>query len=318
MPLRILFFGTPRFAVPTLEALLGSAHAVVGVVTQPDRRRGRGQRVTPEAIKRAALEHGLPIFQPDRLKDETFIAALEAGRPDVGVVAAYGRLIPDRLLSLPRLGMINVHASLLPRWRGAAPVQRAILAGDSRTGVTIMRVVRQLDAGPIMASVATPIQLSETSAELEFRLAALGAGLLRETLDRMADGTATEEAQDGSLVTHAARLDRRDSEIDWARPARAVHDHIRGLHPWPYAATLFDGRRLILRRSEVSRDDDTGRPPGTVVSATGTLDVATRPGAIRIVELQTPGRAPVPVAAFLRGHRIATGAHFGPSSVAPP
>ena len=312
MALRILFFGTPRFAVSTLEALVCSPHPVVGVVTQPDRRRGRGQKITIEAVKRAALAHNLPVFQPARLKDDALGAQLEALRSDVGVVAAYGRLLPDPLLAVPRLGMINVHASLLPRWRGAAPIQRAILAGDRDTGATIMRVVSELDAGPIMASVSTPIQPSETSSELERRLSVLGAELLVKTVDLMATGSSVETAQDDSLATYAARLERTDSQVDWARPAWVVRDHIRGLHPWPYAAGVLDGHRLTLLRAEVSREDDTGRPPGTVIAADDTLEVATRPGAIRVLELRAAGRAALPAAAFLRGRHLAAGDHFDP------
>ena len=251
MALRVVFFGTPAFAVPSLARLIASGHEVVAVVTQPDRPRGRGRPVVPEAVKRAALEARLPVLQPERLRDPEWLATLASVRPDLGVVAAYGRILPQALLDLPRLGMINVHASLLPRWRGAAPVHRAILAGDERTGVTIMRVVLALDAGPMLARVETPIAPDETSAELESRLSGMGAGLLMETIDRLASGPVAEIAQDETAVTYASRLERRDSAIDWRRPARAVHDQIRGLHPWPLAGAILNGRRVSLLRSEV-------------------------------------------------------------------
>jgi methionyl-tRNA formyltransferase len=313
MPLRTVFFGTPQFAVPTLRALLASSHPVVGVITQPDRRRGRGQKLTPGAVKRVALEHDRRLFQPEGLKDAALASALEDLAPDLGVVAAYGRLIPDRLLTLPRLGIVNVHASLLPRWRGAAPVHRAILAGDPQTGVTIMRVVRQLDAGPVLASAASPIGPTETSGAVEERLAELGAGLLVETVDRLASGRCPETPQDESLVTYAPRLERHESQIDWARPAGVIHDQIRGLHPWPHAAALFVGRRVIFLRSAVVPVDDAAAPPGTVVAVTDDgIDVAAAPGVVRILELQVAGRAAVTAAAFLRGHATSVGDRFEP------
>src|SRR4029453_5286238 len=203
MGLRVLFFGTPAFAVPTLERLIASSHTVAGVITQPDRPRGRGQRVQPEAVKRSAVAHDLPVIQPERLKDESLLHELRALDADLGVVAAYGRILPAALLALPRLGLINVHASLLPRWRGAAPVHRAILAGDRTTGVTIMRVVQALDAGPMLARVETPIEPEDTSAGLEARLATAGADLLVEVVDRLGAGSGGQNEQD-SVARHSA------------------------------------------------------------------------------------------------------------------
>src|SRR5262245_15638024 len=263
MGLRVLFFGTPAFAVPTLERLIASSHTVAGVVTQPDRPRGRGQRVQPEAVKRSAVAHNLPVIQPERLKDESLLDNLRALDADLGVVAAYGRILPSALLALPRLGLINVHASLLPRWRGAAPVHRAILAGDRTTGVTIMRVVQALDAGPMLARVETPIEVEETSATLETRLASMGADPLVAVVDRMAAGSVTEIDQDAAAVTYASRLTREDSPVDWTRSARAIHDHIRGLHPWPLASTTLKGQRFVLRRSRLT--EPASGPPGTIV-----------------------------------------------------
>src|SRR5438046_1146996 len=251
MTLRVLFFGTPGFAVPTLTALAHSAHRVVGVVCQPDRPRGRGQTIRPEAVKRAALELGLPILQPERLKDPALLDSLAALQPDLGVVAAYGKLLPQTLLDLPRLGFVNVHASLLPRWRGAAPIHRAILAGDDRTGVTIMRVVLALDAGPMLARVDTSIDPDERSVDLEPRLASLGASLLRDTVDRISRGPVDEAPQDGSQATYASRLERSESATNWAQPAHVIHNRIRGLQPWPLASTSLAGRRLLLLRSRV-------------------------------------------------------------------
>ena len=320
MPLRILFFGTPAFAVPTLEAILQSAHPVVGVVTQPDRPRGRGQKIRAAAVKETAIRHHLPVVQPERLKPDEVRAMLAAFGADIGVVAAYGKILPASILALPPMGLVNVHASLLPRWRGAAPVHRAILAGDTVTGVTIMRVVQALDAGAMLDCAETPIDPDETSAELETRLATLGAALLRRTLDRL-DGArqgiaapVEEIAQDETLVTYAERLTRRDSAIDWARPAVAVHDQIRGLHPWPLAAAVLHGRRLIIRRSRVvGGSRESLAAPGTIIAVErDALHVATAPGALAVVEVQLEGKAPVDVRTFLNGTRVSPGDLFAP------
>ena len=317
MPLRTIFFGTPAFAVPSLEAILDAGHVVAGVVTQPDRPRGRGQKTSPGAVKTAALAHGLLVLQPERLKGETVPAELAALKADIGVVAAYGKILPAAILDLPPMGLINVHASLLPRWRGAAPVHRAILAGDTVTGVTIMRVVQALDAGPMLDRTETTIDPDETSAELEMRLARLGADRLRITLDRLdaarrglADPV-PEVMQDDTAVTYAARLERRESRIDWARPAVVVHNQIRGLHPWPLAAAMLHGRRVLLRRARVVDAEPRERPPGTVVAVDrDSLQVATCPGAVALLEVQLEGRAPVDVRAFLNGTRVAVGDQF--------
>jgi methionyl-tRNA formyltransferase len=316
MARRVVFFGTPAFAVPALSAVFESPDQVVAVVTQPDRPRGRGQKVRPEAVKILAEARGLEILQPDRLSDDAFLSRLGALKPDLAVVAAYGRILPNRLLEMPRLGFLNIHASLLPRWRGAAPVHRAILAGDHVTGVTIMRVVPALDAGPMLASSSVDIGLEETSAELEARLAALGADLLLSTLRRMTDGPVVETPQDERLVTYAPRLSRRESPIDWARPAAAVHDQIRGLQPWPLAAALLAGRRVMFHRSQVVSDIAEAGEPGSIaeIEAEGFV-VATRPGAVRILELQAEGRQPLRSAEFIRGSRLRTGLRFEPLPV---
>jgi methionyl-tRNA formyltransferase len=317
MGLRVVFFGTPAFAVPSLERLFASPHDVVAVVTQPDRPRDRGQRLRPSAIKAAAGGRA-PVFHPARLADPGWLDELRAGRPDLGVVAAYGRILPQPLLDLPRLGMINVHASLLPRWRGAAPVHRAILAGDRETGITIMRVVLALDAGPMLARRATPIDPDETSADLEARLAGMGAVLLGDTIDRLAAGPVPETPQDERLATYAPRLDRAESAIDWQRPARAVHDQIRGLQPWPLAAARLQGRRVLLRRSQVADETSRGAAPGVIERIDrDAIVVATSPGAIRITELQVEGRPPMGAREFLHGRPIAAGERFEPLAVGP-
>jgi len=312
MSLRVIFFGTPSFAVPSLRSLLDSPHAVVAVVTQPDRPRGRGHRVQPEAVKRLAVERGLRISEPERLKDPEWLAEIRALEPDIAVVAAYGRMLPQALLDIPRLGFINVHASLLPRWRGAAPVHRAIVAGDTVTGVTIMRVVLALDAGPMIASQATPIGRDETSVEVEARLATIGAALAQDVVTHMEQRDAVAlQPQDEAQATYAAKLERADGRFDWSTPATAIHNRIRGLHPWPLAATRLHDRRLLLIRSIVEREETIDAEPGTIVAARRDgLLVAAGLGVVRIVELQPEGRRPMPVGDFLNGTSVREGDRF--------
>jgi methionyl-tRNA formyltransferase len=306
-PLRIVFFGTPAFALATLDALLASRHHVVGVVTRPDRPRGRGQKVVDSPVKARAVETRLQLLQPTALKDPSFTRALTALAPDLGVVAAYGRLLPDSSLAVPRLGLINVHASLLPKYRGAAPVHRAVIAGERETGVTIMRVVKALDAGPMIRSATRPIGPEETSAEIERDLARLGARLLVSVLDDVAAGTAKETPQDETAATYAPPLRKDEGAVAWSLAAPAIHNMIRGLHPWPHAFTHVDGRRLVLLRSAVPGLPAAG-PPGVVMASRGdVLRVATGAGAIDLIEIQPEGRRPMTVRDFLAGHRIATG-----------
>jgi methionyl-tRNA formyltransferase len=309
--LRVVFFGTPAFAVPTLDALLRSRHTVAGVVTQPDRPRGRGQKVSDAPIKHRAAEARLPILQPARLKDAAFLPALAALDADLGVVAAYGKILTDEVLATPRLGMINVHASLLPRYRGAAPVHRAILDGERETGVTIMRVVKALDAGPMLATVRRPIGPDETSDEVERALAQLGADLLVSTVEALAGGGVEEIPQDDTRTTYAHRLTKEDGIVDWTQPAVRLHNLVRGLHPWPHAYTFLEGRRFILlNATPVLEPADV--PPGMVVSASGDdLRIATGDGTLRILEIQAEGKRPVSPREFLAGHRLSPGDRFG-------
>ncbi len=320
--LRVVFFGTPRFAVPTLGALIESRHTVCGVVTQPDRPRGRGQKVSNAPVKRLALERRLPILQPERLRDPHVAETLRNWQPDLGVVAAYGKLIPEDLLAVPRLGMINVHASLLPRLRGAAPVHRAIIDGDVQTGVTIMRVEKNLDAGGMFARVRRPIGPDETSDVVERDLAEIGAALLIEVVEAMAAGAAVEEPQDYMFATYAPRLTRDDGLLDWSLPASFVHNRVRGLFPWPHAHTFLDGRRLILLRtrvvpcpteSSIETRELAAAVPGTVLAVDGSgIQVATgHGGRIEILELQPEGRRPMLVRDFLAGHSVAPGTMLG-------
>ena len=309
--LRIAYFGTPAFAVPTLEALLASRHEVIAVVTQPDRPRGRGQRVTDAPVKTVARARGLPVLQPERAKDPEFLAAMAALAPDLGVVAAYGKILPQALLDIPRLGLLNVHASLLPAWRGAAPVHRAVMAGETVTGVTIMRVVLALDAGPLLSSRARPIGPDETSWEVAADLARLGAGLLASAVDDLAAGRVTETPQDDDRATYAPRLTRDDGAVDWTRPAADLHNQVRALHPWPHAFTFLDGARYLLHRTAIAPGPAPGEP-GEVVHASGDALVVAAGGAtaLRVVEIQAEGKRVLPAREFLVGRRIAPGVRF--------
>lgn len=312
--LRLVFFGTPDFAVPTLQAMLDSRHAVAGVVTQPDRPRGRGQQVVASPVKQRAVTAGLPVLQPDRLKDEGFLQAFSAWEADLGVVAAYGRILPAAVLAAPRLGLINVHASLLPRHRGAAPVHRAVIAGDATTGVSIMRVVQALDAGPVFATVSRRIGPDDTSAQVERDLAMLGAGLAVEVIDALADGRAVSEPQDEAGVTYAHRLEKAEGALDWARPAAEIHNRVRGLQPWPMAWTFLHGRRVIVVQSRlVPEAVETDAAPGTVLHVTRDgLRVRTAGGAIDLVVVQPEGRRPMSARDYAAGHRLTPGDVFAP------
>jgi methionyl-tRNA formyltransferase len=310
--LRVMFFGTPHFAVPTLDALLASEHPVVGVVTQPDRPRGRGHKETDAPVKARSREAGLPVLQPSSLKDPDAVQALSALHADIGVVAAYGKILTDAVLAIAPRGMINVHASLLPKYRGAAPVHRSVMAGEAVTGVTIMRVVKALDAGAMLATVERRIGPDDTSDAVERDLATLGAQLLVATLDRLARGPVEEVPQDDSQAAYAHRLTRDDGVVDWSRPARALHNQIRGLHPWPHAFSHVDGQRLILLRSTWSADP-TDAAPGTILVAHGDeLRVATGDGSLFVTELQAEGRRPSRTREFLAGRRLEPGLRFQP------
>ena len=313
-PLRIAYFGTPAFAVPTLQRLLASRHSVALVVSQPDRPKGRGQHLVPTATKEVALAHGVPVLQPERLRDEAFLRSVADLQLDLGVVAAYGRLLPDALLAIPRLGMINVHGSILPRWRGAAPVHRAVIAGDTETGVTIMRVVKELDAGAMFATVHRTIGPNETSVEVERDLAELGAALLADTVETLANDRAVETPQPLEGVTYAAKLTKAESAVAWTEAAPRIHNLVRGLQPWPLVAARLGDLRVLVHRTELT-DEKSSQPAGTVLRADGdALEVVAGGGSvIRILELQPEGRRVMRVREFLAGRRVPAGASIAPA-----
>jgi methionyl-tRNA formyltransferase len=310
--LRVAYFGTPAFAVPTLAALVAAGHDVRGVITQPDRPRGRGQRMSHAPVKAFAIERGLSVLQPDRLAREPFESAFAALESDLGVVAAYGKILPEWLLQAPRLGMINVHASLLPKYRGAAPVHRAVVAGEKETGVTIMRVVKALDAGPMLARVVRPIGLDDRSDEVEQHLAALGADLLVGLLDALAAQRVPEIPQNEADATYAPRLTKEEGRLDFARPAIEVHNQIRGLRPWPGAFTFFDGTRIALHRARLAEQPVHTQDPGSWLAGSDTLAVACGDGrAIDVLEIQPEGKRIMTAGDFLAGHGRGTRLRFG-------
>jgi methionyl-tRNA formyltransferase len=309
--MRVAFFGTPQFAVPSLEALLGSRHTVCGVVTQPDRPRGRGQHVTDGPVKALALSRHLPVLQPADLKDPAVPATLRDWTLDLGVVVAFGQLVPDPILAIPRLGLINVHPSLLPKYRGAAPVHRAVIAGDSITGVSIMRVGPRLDAGDVFATATRAIGPDETSDAIETELSHTGARLLVQVVDALADGTAIETPQDHALATYARKLTKAEGVLDWTQPARSLHNRIRGLQPWPHASTYLDGTRLIVLESAVA-DQSHAAVPGTIVRADrDALHVAAGGHTtLALVRVQLEGRRPMTIREFMAGHAPRDGQRF--------
>jgi methionyl-tRNA formyltransferase len=309
--MRVVFFGTPQLAVPSLEAVheLGE---VVRVFCQPDRRAGRGMKLRPPPVKVRARELGLEVEQPRRVKTEAFAESLRALAPDVAVVVAYGRILPRAVLEAPRRGCVNVHASLLPRWRGAGPIQWAIVHGDRETGVCLMRMDEGMDTGPVIACERTPIGGDETAGELGGRLAAMGADLLRAKLPDWVAGRVEATPQDDSEATLAPKLEKEDGRVDWRQSARAVHDRVRGLSPWPGAFTEVDGRVVKIHRTAIREDTGDHGEPGVVraVGADG-IEVACGRGAVAILELQLQGKRRLSAREFLAGHRWEPGLRLG-------
>lgn len=307
--MKLVFMGTPAFAVLSLEGLVRAGHQIAGVFSQPDKPVGRHQnKLQPTPVKACAQSHGIPVYQPETLRDGTALAILRELGPELIVVAAYGRFLPDDILALPVKGCVNVHSSLLPRYRGSAPINWAILNGDSETGVTIQRMVHDMDAGDVILQRATPIGADEDAAALYDRLAQLGGELAVEAVARIEAGTETYTPQDYTQATPAPMLSRALSPIDWTQPAQAVHNKIRGLHPWPIASTdVIGGDTMKIYRSALP-DQTTSAQPGAVVAAGKEgIDVACGDGRVlRVLELQPPGKKRMPSADYLRGHPIQT------------
>ncbi len=310
--LRVVLAGTPEFAVPTLAALLDSAHTVVGVYTQPDRPAGRGQKRQASPVKRLALSRGVPVHQPTSLKDTGEQERLRALQPDVVVVVAYGLLLPQAVLDIPRHGCINVHASLLPRWRGAAPIQRAILAGDAETGVTIMQMDAGLDTGDVLALRACPIAVDETGASLHDRLAVLGVEPLFEVLDRLGSARLQGTPQDPSGASYARKLKKAEALVDWYLDAIAIERKVRALNPWPVAHTLLDETVLRIWAAVATAQGGAAAPGSVVHTGRAGIDVATGAGMLRLTEVQLPGGRRLAAGELVKAHAL-DGRRFGSS-----
>jgi methionyl-tRNA formyltransferase len=310
--MRLAFMGTPDFAVPALAALLDAGHAVAVVYTQPPRPRGRGQALRPSPVHAFAEARGLEVCTPASMKAPEAVAGFQALDLDAAVVVAYGQILVREVLAAPRLGCFNLHASLLPRWRGAAPIPRAIMAGDATTGVQVMRMSEGLDEGPVLASAQTPIADDDTAATLATRLSALGAGLLAPTLDALARGTARETPQPDDGATYARKIKPAEARLDWARDATEIDRHVRGLSPFPGAWFEAPSPRGPVRvKALLSAVAQGAGAPGEVLSAGDGLVVAAGAGAVRLLKLQREGRAVQDAAAFLRGLPLAAGARLG-------
>jgi len=303
--LRVAFAGTPEFAAAALGAILEAGYPVPLVLTQPDRPAGRGMKLTPSPVKQLALAHGIAVDQPARLRSDAERAALAACAPDVLVVAAYGLLLPRAVLELPRLGCVNIHASLLPRWRGAAPIHRAVEAGDAQTGITIMQMDEGLDTGPMLMREAVPIAPDDTTGSLHDRLSAVGARMIVAALDALARGALTATPQPAEGVTYAAKIGRDEASIDWQRPADAIARAVRAFNPFPGAVASLKGHPLKVWRAEVVAAHGV---PGTVLAADAHgVVVACGEGALRLLELQRAGSRRLPAGEFLRGFPVISG-----------
>lgn len=311
--MNIVFMGTPEFAVPSLQALVGGGYRVAAVVTQPDRPKGRKRQLTPPPVKAEAERHGIPVYQPEKLRRSEVIEELRRIAPDLIVTAAYGQILPRSVLDIPRLGCINVHASLLPKYRGGAPIHHAVMNGDRVTGVTIMYMAEGLDTGDMISRVEVPIGDEDTTGTMFRKLSLAGAELLVRTLPRLSEGSVRAEPQDHGQATYAANIGREDERIDWSRPAAALFHQVRGLNPFPGAFTTWNGE--ILKVWACARPAPGGASeaaPGTVVavSAAG-IDVATGGGLLRLTEVQPAGKKAMAAEAFVRGTALLPGTVLG-------
>lgn len=307
--MKLIFAGTPEFAVPALEALIRAGHELVLVLTQPDRPAGRGMKLTPSPVKIAALAHGIPVFQPLTLKAAEAQARIAQAEADAMIVAAYGLIIPQAVLQMPRYGCYNIHASLLPRWRGAAPIQRAILAGDSETGVTIMEVVPALDAGAMILKGRVPITARDTAQSLHDTLAHMGAELMVQALAKLAtQGRLDAEPQDEALVTYAAKLAKAEAVIDWHKGAEELSRQVRAFNPFPVVQAMLSGKPCRIWMAEAQPGV---AAPGMVVELRDGIMVGCGKGLLRIEELQMPGGKRMAAKDFVAGHGIQVGDHFG-------
>jgi methionyl-tRNA formyltransferase len=299
--MKIVFAGTPDFAVPTLQTLLKTPHQVCGVYTQPDRPAGRGRKLSASPVKALALSAEIPVYQPENFRSAEAIQQLAALDADLMVVVAYGLILPQAVLDIPKHGCVNVHGSLLPRWRGAAPIHRAVMAGDTKTGITIMKVVKKLDAGDMLYKIECPITADTTSSSLHDQLAQMGAEGLVKVVEQIANGSLQAEPQDENLVTYAQKLEKQESNLDWQNSALELDRKIRGLNAWPVAQTSFRGQVLRIWRSQIL-EKAAEQAPGTISCAEHALDVATGEGVLRLLEVQLPGGKRIAGKDFMNAH----------------
>lgn len=312
--MRVVFMGTPAFAVPSLEALDNSDHEVVGVVTQPDRPKGRGQAVVPCPVKELALARGLPVRQPDKIKSPEFLQQLAEWKPDVIAVTAFGRFLPKAILEFPPMGCVNVHGSLLPAYRGAAPIQWALIHGDPETGITTMVMDEGMDTGAVLLQQTVPIEPEDTALELGVRMAQAGGALLVETLTRLAAETVVPRAQDHTRATMAPLLKKEDGVIDWTQSATQIANRIRGLSPWPGSYTFHQEHRLIIRKGRVDTEGGSdGRRPGTILAVgPKSFWVETGEGRFEVLEVQPANKKRMSVEQFLLGYALRVQETLGP------
>ncbi len=308
--LKIIFAGTPEFSVAPLQALIDSRHDVIAVYTQPDRPAGRGRSLKPSPVKEKALEAGIPVYQPLNFREAADMSTLEALNADVMIVVAYGLILPQRVLDAPRFGCLNIHASLLPRWRGAAPIQRAIQAGDNQTGVTIMQMEAGLDTGPMLYKSVIEIGESETGGHLHDRLMPLGAEALLATLDLLVADRLQPQVQDDSLANYAHKLQKKEAEINWDQSAVEIDRMVRAFNPWPVAHTRLGSKSLRIWQAQALSTNSSGQPGYINSTSADGIDVATAEGMLRVTELQPEGKRRMTARDFLNAHDL-TDASFG-------
>lgn len=306
--MRIIFMGTPDFSVPTLEALVASEHEVVGVVTQPDKPKGRGKEIHMSPVKECALQHNIPVYQPVRARDEAFVDEMRALNPDVMVVIAFGQILPKSLLELPKYGCVNIHASLLPKYRGAAPIQWAVINGDEETGITTMMMDVEMDTGDMLEKTVVKLDPEETGGSLFDRLSLLGGDLILSTLSKLEKGEITPVPQDHEKATYVKKISKSMGDIDWTMDAVSIERLVRGLNPWPSAFTRWNGKMLKIWEAKVLPDPDVKLPCGSVISASDEgLKIQTGAGVLCVTSLQLEGKKRMDTAAFLRGYQVAAG-----------
>lgn len=308
--MRIIFMGTPDFSVPTLESLIASRHEIIAVVTQPDKPKGRGKEVQMTPVKETALQHGIPVYQPVRAREASFVEEMRSLAPDVMVVIAFGQILSKELLEVPGLGCVNIHASLLPKYRGATPIQWAVINGDQETGITTMMMDVGMDTGDMLEKLVIPLEEKETGGSLFDRMSLLGGDLILSTLDKLEDGTLVRIPQNHEEATHVKKIEKSMGDIDWTMEAAAIERLIRGLNPWPSAYTRWNGRMLKIWEADVEADGQAGEAGEVLAAAGSDLRVQTGSGILNIRSLQPEGKKRMDTAAFLRGYPVKAGERF--------